>query len=90
MNNITRNMFPTKISVHYYDIPNTYKTVFSRKVEKCWQNGSSGDRGNGPKTISPPVTWGDLMALRNSLNQMMSLTLKQLGDSFILYDFIYE
>ena len=30
------------------------------------------------------------MILCNSLDQMMSLTLKQLGDSFILYDFIYE
>ena len=32
----------------------------SRKVEKCWQNGGGGG-GNGPKTISPLVTRGDLM-----------------------------
>ena len=31
----------------------------SRKVEKCWQNNGVG--GNGPKTISPPVTRGDLI-----------------------------
>ena len=31
---------------------------FSRKVEKCWQNGGGG--GKGPKTLSPPVTQGDL------------------------------
>ena len=41
--------------------------VFSRKDEKCWQNGGGGDGGggNGPKTISPPVTRGDLITIFN-------------------------
>ena len=30
----------------------------SQKVGKCWQNGGGGD---GPKTISPPVTRGELI-----------------------------
>ena len=34
---------------------------FSRKVQKCWQNGGGGGGGNGPKTISPPVTRVDLI-----------------------------
>ena len=36
---------------------------FSRKVEKCWQNGGGGG-GNGPKTISPSVTRGDLITTK--------------------------
>ena len=37
---------------------------FSRKVEKCWQNGGGdgGGRENGPKTISTPFTQGDLIS----------------------------
>ena len=44
---------------------------FSRKVEKWWQNGGIGGGGNGPKTISPVVTRGDLIKclLNTSINQ---------------------
>ena len=56
----------------------------SQKVEKCWKNGGGGDSGdggdsggeNGPKTVNPPVTRGDLM---NCVSIATTLTITAIG-----------
>ena len=56
-----QKIFPRPQVNHVWFEAISFIQGFSRKVGKYWQNGGGG--GNGPKTISPQVTQGDLNIL---------------------------
>ena len=49
------------------------------EIDKCRQNGGGRNSGggNGPKTTSPPVTWGDLIIMDPAGIKLTTFRLRQ-------------